>query len=47
MFPKITENWEMNIAVPAFETNLTLIYDIESRNLETLTKKLKVKEGSL
>ncbi|REG90745.1 hypothetical protein [Flavobacterium aquicola] len=47
MFPKITENWEMNIAVPAFETNLTLIYDIENRDLETVTKKLKEKEVSL
>ena len=47
MFPQITENWEMNIAVPAFETNLTLIYDNENRDLETVTKKLKEKEGSL
>ena len=47
MFPQITENWEMNIAVPAFETNLTLIYDNENIDLETVTKKLKEKEGSL
>jgi hypothetical protein len=41
MFPRITENWEMEIAVPAFATNLILIYDSQNRNLETVTKKLK------
>jgi hypothetical protein len=47
MLPQIIENWEMNIAVPAFANNLTLIYDRENRNLETVTEKLKEKEGSL
>ncbi len=45
MLPKIMVNWEMNIAIPAFETNLTLIYDKENRNLETVIKSLKEKEG--
>lgn len=47
MFPKIMENWEMNIAIPAFETNLTLIYDNENRDLETVLKSIKEKEGCL
>lgn len=47
MLPKIMANWEMNIAIPAFETNLTLIYDKENRNLETVIKSLKEKEGCL
>jgi hypothetical protein len=47
MLSQITENWEIKIAVPAFTTNLTLIYDSQNRNIELVTKKLKEKKGSL
>ncbi len=30
----IPPNWEIEIAVPAFETKLTLLYDFENRDLE-------------
>ena len=32
-FPSIDKVWEIKIAVPAFETNLTLVYDRENRNI--------------
>ncbi|KGO86680.1 hypothetical protein [Flavobacterium suncheonense] len=47
MLPNITENWESSIVLPAFATNLTLIYDKENRNLEEVTKGLNEKKGSL
>ncbi|WP_417941023.1 hypothetical protein [Flavobacterium sp. RS13.1] len=33
-FPSINKNWEMEIAIPAFETKLTLIYEKEHRTFE-------------
>ncbi len=33
-FPNVEKNWDIRIATPAFETNLTLVYDRENRNLE-------------
>lgn len=38
-FPNIDKTWEMEIAIPAFETKLTLVYDRENRTLEEATKK--------
>lgn len=33
-FMKIPENWDIEIMTPAFETNLTLLYDLQNRTLK-------------
>lgn len=33
VFNQISEDWEINIAIPPFEPNLTLVYDRQSRRL--------------
>ena len=38
-FQQIDKKWEFEIATPAFETKLTLIYDRENRTLDEATKK--------
>jgi hypothetical protein len=37
-FPQIKKNWDVEIAFPAFETNLTLLYESENNNLEESIK---------
>jgi hypothetical protein len=37
-FPQIKKHWEMEIAFPAFETNLTLLYEFENKGLEESIK---------
>jgi hypothetical protein len=48
-FSNIDKNWEIDISTPAFETNLTLIYDKKNRQLnEIMNPKKKInKKGSL
>lgn len=40
----IEAKWEVNIAIPAFETNLTLIYDKENRTLNEIVKFIEEKK---
>ena len=49
IFSNIDENWEVEISIPAFETNLTLIYDRKNRQLNEImnTKSKSQKKGSL
>ena len=37
-FPTIEEDWNINVAHPAFETNLTLIYDRENRSQDKIAR---------
>jgi hypothetical protein len=37
-FPQIKMHWAMEIAFPAFETNLTLLYEFENKSLEESIK---------
>jgi hypothetical protein len=37
-FPNIHKTWEIEIAAPAFETTLTLVYDRENRTLDEAKK---------
>ena len=36
--PAIDKGWDIEISVPAFETNLTLVYDRDNRTLEEVIK---------
>jgi hypothetical protein len=36
--PQIKKHWDMEIAFPTFETNLTLLYESENNNLEESIK---------
>jgi hypothetical protein len=38
VFPCIDQSWETHIAMPAFETNLTLLYDRYNRPLAEVVK---------
>jgi hypothetical protein len=37
-FPQINKNWDWEITTPAFQKNLTLVYDREGRTLEEVIK---------
>jgi hypothetical protein len=37
-FPQIKKHWEIEIAFPAFETNLTLLYEFENKTFEESIK---------
>lgn len=37
-FPTIDSGWDIEISAPAFETNLTLVYDRDNRTLEEVSK---------
>ena len=49
IFTSIDKSWNIKITIPAFETNLTLIYDRENRTLDEVKKEcidILTKNGS-
>ncbi len=44
-FPQINKLWDIEIASPAFKTNMTLVYDREGRTMDEVTRNQNTSKG--